>query len=398
MGRPTHDHETRTRRGLRDMAGGTLDGMLEIPAPVGPTATPIRLSRLGGPRLPPEPETCLRPYDDYGHAPHTSSHTVLADGTVLASMVRSGEIRTARYTSGITSFLDGDEDADSVTVVGSGFRTGHESSLRPEWDPVATVSQAGGRTWLCISWMRVNVNADGDDQVATQLLETTDGGASWSKVADLVNLVYDPDPLIGDEFRPTPNAGKVLALASGRLVVMGARWYVRGGGWVANHWGVWASDDGGDTWAEKRRFENGPAGGPYTNAMSRNMTVFGGRLWAFTSDDYGSADNRLHYSEDDGETWTTAWNSWTLPFSGDKFFGMAPLAAGGTMVGFFRNFSSPSGLIHVAVSDTPADFGSWRKVDEAHCDEHHLDYHAYDADGRQWVEVNGTLITEYLPG
>lgn len=402
MARPDPGHEARTRRGLRDMAGGTLDGLLEIPAPLYRSHA-IRLSRLAPARMLPEPELCLRPYEDYDTL-QTASPVTLPDGRVLAAMTHAtggGQyaVRLATYPSEAEFLSEVEADTDEVFLDGL---QGDSSNLRDRW-PQATVSRAGGRTWLVVAWAQRN----GDERAITRLYERNADG-SWSTVQTLRDEQWDS--AIHNEFRLTPMTGRVHE-HGGFLFVMAFWPYVRGSDWVANHWGLWRSADGGDSWDLMTHFRNGVVGGPYTNAIGRNLTSFDGALWAATSDDYGGARNRLRYSDDNGETWHVAFNRWALPWEesefnwwdpeGDEelFWGFAVIETGVELAGFFTGFSGSTGsVVWIGGADEPrTGIETWTEIDVFDCGVRSLDAQCYEIDGRIWFEHMGVL-TEYIPG
>lgn len=225
------------------------------------------------------------------------SAVVLPDGRVLYVYQHNGQI-WGGYARSTWDFLSRNFTLSDNFLIFAGMRSSPS--------PAATISWAGvpRRLYLTTAWR------NNDGTYVTQMWRSGDLGRTWSLVQTMASSSSSP-------MRDNIMTGDILTMPNGKLVVMAPFVGTRtiGGSSISGIlWGVWNSDDNGDSWYLATFFGHGPrlplvGWIPfYTNTMSRSLAYHKGHVYALTADDYGGWYMTLYRSAD-GENWTrTGWD------------------------------------------------------------------------------------------
>jgi len=296
------------------------------------------------------PDTNVSPVGEINNGMVDDSAIVLNDGRVLYVYTDYAGRVMGGYVEDSWKFLTQSYTTEDDFVIFDGLAI---NTSRGGTAPGATISKAGNpeRLFLTTAWQE----ASSPPVFKTQVWTSLDEGRTWELRQTLSQHNYDWEEGTTQqyEFDASNVTSTVATMPNGRLVVVGP-WWVTMGLKAAGHvlggqvWGVWTSDDNGDTWTWRTYWGHGPiipliGWIPlYVNTFSRSMAYLDGYMYCVTQSDYNSWHMHMWRSSD-GINWgspsdgtrtrggwlynlAAGWHTWSQPEATGFLFSATNLA------------------------------------------------------------------------
>lgn len=283
------------------------------------------------------PNTDVSPVGELNNGMVDDSAIVLRDGRVLYVYTDYAGRIMGGYVEDSWKFLTQSHTTEDDFVIfdGLAINTGDGGTA-----PAATISRAGNpeRLFLTTAWQE----ASSPPKFLTQVWTSTDEGRTWELRQTLSQNDYGWEEGTTNqyEFDASNVTSTVATMPNGRLVVVGP-WWVTMALKAAGHvlggqvWGVWTSDDNGDSWTWRTYWGHGPTLPLvgwiplYVNTFSRSMAYLDGHMYCVTQSNYNSWHMHMWRSSD-GINWgspsdgtrtsggwlynlAAGWHTWSQP-------------------------------------------------------------------------------------
>lgn len=265
------------------------------------------------------------------------SAIVLRDGRVLYVYTDAGGRIMGGYVENSWKFMTDNFTTEDDFVIFDGLSI---NTSRGGTAPAATISKAGNpeRLFLVTAWQETSDPI----RFSTKVWTSVDEGRTWELRQELSwhDYEWEEGTTNQGQFTASNVTSTVATMPNGRLIVVGPWWVTMGlkapghvlGGQV---WGVWTSDDNGNSWTWRTYWGHGPIVPLvgwiplYVNTFSRSMAYLDGYMYCVTQSDWNSWHMHMWRSSD-GISWgspsdgtrtrggflynlAAGWHTWSQP-------------------------------------------------------------------------------------